>query len=293
METHNPYSKNMKSYSDNPNSIKYYVKRYFTRTQADLVDKTVIDLPAGNGITSTLIKELGATPMPFDLFPEYFTAAGLTCKKADVMHGIPVEKSVADLVICQEGIEHFSDQFAVFKEFNRVLKMNGKLIITTPNYSNLRARMSYLLGETERFNSMMSPNEIDTIWMNNTQDSNQIYFGHLFLTGIQKLRALGKLSGYKISHIEPTRTKFTSLLLLLFWYPFIYSSCYLSYRKNLRKNKGYDFEFQKKVYREIFKLNTNVRILTDSHLFVVFEKESESEQVLKSLKSVHKEFGLT
>ena len=283
----------MKSYSDNPNSIKFYIKRFLIKNQTEIKGKTIVDLPAGNGITSTLIHELGGVPLSFDLFPEYFTAEGLFCTKADVLTGIPLQNGVADMVICQEGIEHFSDQFSVFKEFNRIIKPNGKLVITTPNYSNLRARMSYFLGETERFNSMMSPNEIDTIWMNNTQDSNQIYFGHLFLIGIQKLRTLAKLSGFKISSIEPTKLKSTAFFLLVLWYPFIYLSNLLAYRKNLRKNKGYHPEFQKQVYTEIFKLNTNFRILVDSHLFVVFEKENESEEVLKSLKSVHKEFGLT
>ncbi|MEI6347497.1 MAG: methyltransferase domain-containing protein [Bacteroidota bacterium] len=283
----------MKSYSDNPNSIKFYIKRFLIKNKADINGKTIVDLPAGNGITSTLINELGGKPLPFDLFPEYFTAEGLTCKQADVMSGIPLSNGVADMVICQEGIEHFSDQFAVFKEFNRILTPQGKLIITTPNYSNLRARMSYFIGETERFNSMMPPNEIDSIWMNNTQDSNQIYFGHLFLIGIQRLRTLAKLSGFKISSIEPTKIKSTALILLILWYPFIYLSNYLAYRKNIRKNKGFNSDFQKQVYSEQFKLNTNFRVLVDSHLFVVFEKENESEEVLKSLKSVHKEFGLT
>lgn len=283
----------MQSYSDNPRSIKYYVKRYLLKHQEEFKGKTVIDIPAGNGITSSLLKELGAIPISFDLFTEYFTAEGLSCQKADVLEGVPLGMNSADFLICQEGIEHFSDQFAALKEFNRLLKMNGQLIITTPNYSNIRARMSYFLSESERFNSMMPPNEIDSVWMNNLQDSNQIYFGHIFLIGIQKMRALAKLSGFKIKHIEPTRKTSASMFLLLFSYPCILWSSYWAYRKNLRKQKGYDRDFQKQVYREIFKLNINFRILVDSHLFVVFEKEKESDEVFKSLKSVHSEFGLT
>lgn len=283
----------MKSYSDNPKSIKYYIKRFILKNQSILKDKTVIDVPAGNGITSSLLKDIGANPLPFDIFPEYFTAEGLVCKQADVMQGIPVEAQTADWLFCQEGIEHFSDQFAAIKEFNRVLKPGGKLVITTPNYSNLRSRMSYLIGETERFNSMMPPNEIDSIWMNNASNSSQIYFGHLFLIGIQKLRTLAKLAGFKIVQIESTRLKTTSLALFIILYPKIWFSNYLAYCKNVKKDKGVDAAFQKKVYKEQFKLNTNFRILVDSHLFVVFEKENESNEVLTTLKSIHKEFGLT
>jgi SAM-dependent methyltransferase len=283
----------MKSYSDNPKSIKFYIKRFILKNQTVLKDKSVIDIPTGNGITSTLLKDIGANPLPFDIFPEYFTAEGLTCRQADVMQGIPVGAQTADWLFCQEGIEHFSDQFAALKEFNRVLKPGGKMVITTPNYSNLRSRLSYFLGETERFNSMMPPNEIDSIWMNNASDSSQIYFGHLFLIGIQKLRALAKLAGFKIVQIESTRMKTTSVVILVFLYPKIWFSNYLAYRKNVKKDKGVDPEFQKRVYKEQFKLNTNFRILVDSHLFVVFEKEYECKDVLTSLKTLHKEFGLT
>jgi ubiquinone/menaquinone biosynthesis C-methylase UbiE len=52
-----------------------------------------------------------------DLFPEYFNVEGLTCLRVNVMEGIPLESNSVDCVICQEGIEHFSDQLKVFKEF--------------------------------------------------------------------------------------------------------------------------------------------------------------------------------
>ena len=89
------------------------------------------------------------------------------------MEGLPVEDAFADYLICQEGIEHFSDQLASFKEFNRVLKKGGGLIVTTPNYSSLRAKMSYFLSESERFNSIIAPNELDSIWMSNEDITNE------------------------------------------------------------------------------------------------------------------------
>jgi SAM-dependent methyltransferase len=211
-----------KKYEDNPNSIKYHMKRFLLTHQARFKNKIVVDVPAGNGVTSRLLKDIGAIPLAFDLFPEYFTEHDIECKRADIMEQLPIDKQSADVVICQEGIEHFTDQFKVMVEFNRVLKQNGSLIITTPNYSNLRAKMSYFLSESERFNSIMPPNEIDSIWMSKQHLTNQIYFGHVFLIGIQKLRVLAKLSGFKIKHIQFTKLKTTSLFILLFTYPFIF-----------------------------------------------------------------------
>lgn len=281
------------NYENNPKSIKYHVKQYLIKNKQRISAKTVVDLPAGNGITSKIIKDLGGIPIAFDLFPEYFKIEGITCKRANVLDKIPLENNVVDFVLCQEGIEHFSDQFKALQEFNRILKPNGSLIITTPNYSNLRARLSYFLSESERFNSIMPPNEIDSIWMSNKSITSEIYFGHVFLIGIQKLRVLAKLSGFKIKHIQFTRLKTTSLFLLPFAYPFIFLSSYLSYLKNVNKNKGYDKAFQKSTYKEIFKLNINPKILVDGHLFVEFEKEKNTDDVLDGLKSVHKEFGTT
>lgn len=144
-------------YEDNPKSIKYYVKRFLVQNKERIRGMKIVDFPAGNGITSRIIKEIGAEPFPFDLFPEYFKVEGVTCKKASVSEGLSVKNKFADMLICQEGMEHFSDQLNAFKEFNRVLKKGGILLITTPNYSNIRAKLSYLLSESERFGSIMPP----------------------------------------------------------------------------------------------------------------------------------------
>jgi len=281
------------NHEENPKSIKYHVKKYLHKNKRRFHDKIVIDFPAGNGITTKILKNIGSKPLPFDLFPEYFNIEELECKRANIVEGLPVEDASSDYLICQEGIEHFSDQLASFKEFNRVLKKGGGLIITTPNYSGLRAKMSYLLSESERFNSIIAPNELDSIWMSKQDITNEIYYGHIFLIGILKLRCFGKLSGFKIKHIQSTRVKTTSLVLLILFYPFILLSNWITYRKRLRKNKDFDDKTKREVYNEIFRLSVNPKILVDGHIFVEFEKEKEINEIAKDLKSNHKEFGTT
>lgn len=280
-------------YEDNPTSIKYYVKKYLIANKEFYKGKKVVDFPAGNGVTSKILKEIGAIPIPMDLFPEYFEMEGLNCKRANIRDGLPIEEKSTDALICQEGIEHFSDQYEALKEFNRILKSKGILLITTPNYSNIRARLSYLLSESERFNSTMPPNELDSIWMSKQEVTNEIYFGHIFLIGIQKLRVLAKLSGFRIKKYHFTKIKTTSLFLFPLFYPFIFISNWISYRKNLKKNKDYEMETKKAIYGEIFKLGINPKILVGGNLMVEFEKEKDFEDVARGLKSKHKEFGLT
>ena len=117
--------------------------------------------------------------------------------------------------------------------------------------------------------------------------------GHIFLIGIQKLRVLARLNGFRIRDIYFTRAKTTSMLLMVLFYPFILLSNWITYKKNLRKNNDYDDLTKKVVYREVYKLSINPKILVGSHLMVEFEKERDSADVLNDLKSKHTEFGTT
>jgi SAM-dependent methyltransferase len=277
-------------YEDNTNSIKYHVKLFIRENQQKFRDKVVIDAPAGAGVTSRILKEAGALVHAYDLFPQYFKVDGLTCERANIMESIPVADNFADVLVCQEGIEHFSDQYRVFQEFNRVIKQNGTLLITTPNYSNLQSRLSHFLFETEYFLKMMPANEADSVWMADGSHCREIYFGHIFLTGIQRLRLLAKLSGFKIKRIIFTYPKTTSLVLLPFAYPFIWLTSWWTYRKSIREPSSTPMTLRQQIYREIMQLNTNPRILVDKYLFVEFEKEAQLETVRRTLYSQHRTF---
>lgn len=282
-----------KDYTKDPRSIKYHVSEFLHENHKRIKDKIVIDLPAGNGVTSIILKKLGANPLAFDLFPQLFDAAGIECRYADAAKGLPLANDSADWLICQEGIEHFSDQHEVLKEFSRVLKNKGTLIITTPNHSNLRSKLSYLIGESERFTSHMPPNEADSIWMNDQSLAKGIYFGHVYLIGIQRLRLFARLAGFAIKEIRFTRMKSTSAILFPFFYPFLLFFNSLVYLKNRRKAKVQKNTFRHEVYKEIYKLSINPKILVDGHLFVEFEKTESHDEVLKSLGTIHVKGGIT
>lgn len=255
-------------------------------------NKIVIDIPAGNGVTSKILLDNGAKAEPYDLFPEYFMVKNVECKRADIIDKIPVNNNHADMLICQEGIEHFSDQLKTFKEFNRVLKEKGTLIITTPSYSNLASKFSYLLFESENYKKM-PPNEIDDIWMSDKSITTELYHGHIFLLGLQKLRIIGKLSGFIIKEIKYIRLSKGSVVLLPFFYPFIFVSSYLRYFKNLKKHKELKLSYKKSVYKEQLKINLSAQNLLNHHIFIVFEKEKETKEVDFSNQTIVKPFEKT
>jgi SAM-dependent methyltransferase len=242
--------------------------------------RVVIDLPAGNGETSRFLQAKGFEVHPFDLFPEFFTGDDLKSKFCDIVQGIPFADAGADLIVCQEGIEHFSDQMVAFREFSRVLKKNGKLILTTPNYSSLKSKVSYLLNESEKHSRIMPVNEFDSIWFNRNDNENQ-YYGHVFLIGITKLRLFGKLAGFKISKIHFSELKPSNLILFLIFYPFIVVTNLANYFRNVRKKPH-----AKATYIEMLKLNLNPKILLDGSLVVEFEKELELSEAKKALYQI-------
>ena len=63
-------------YEENPRSIKYHVKKYLIKNKSRFSKKTIIDFPAGNGVTTKNLLSIGSKPLPFDLFPKYFNVEG-------------------------------------------------------------------------------------------------------------------------------------------------------------------------------------------------------------------------
>ena len=275
---------------NNPKSQKFYVRLYLEGIRNDLKGKKVIDIPAGNGATTEMLLEAGADVEPFDLFPEYFMLKDIVCKRADITDHIPVGDNYADWVTCQEGIEHFSDQLRMFKEINRILKNDGHLLLTTPSYSNLSAKLSYLLFESET-HKQMPPNEIDDIWMSDRSVSREIYHGHIFMIGIQKLRILSKLSGFRIQEIRYMRLSKGSLALFPFLYPFIWAASWLTYFRNIKKHPEIPLSSKKEVYREQLRINISPRNLLNKHTFMIFRKETGAGNVDFYQGSVSRPFG--
>ena len=280
----------MEGDSNNPKSIKYHVAKYLDANKPQFTGKLVVDIPAGSGTTTRLLLRLGAHVKAFDLFPEYFEVKGVSCERADITSHIPLQNDAADWVICQEGIEHFSDQLKTLKEINRITKKGGRVIITTPSYSNLAARLSYLLFESEH-NRKMPPNEIDDIWMADKSITSEIYYGHIFLIGNQKIRILGKLAGFNVVEFKYVRLSKGSLFLFPFIYPFILISSLFRFFSNVNKNPSITRAFKKEVYREQLAINISFLNLLNKHTFVILEKTGNAEEVGFSGTNVEKSFG--
>jgi ubiquinone/menaquinone biosynthesis C-methylase UbiE len=65
---------------------------------------------------------------------------------------LPYEDSSFDYITCIEGLEHIENPQQAIREFSRVLKAGGHLIVSIPNILNIEERCKWLLhGYTSHF----------------------------------------------------------------------------------------------------------------------------------------------
>ncbi|MFA7501116.1 MAG: class I SAM-dependent methyltransferase, partial [Sulfurimonas sp.] len=198
--------------------INKYITEY-VKNLPDLTGKVVLDIPCGDGRASYEFKKKGAEVKAFDLFVDFMKLTDVKSNYADLSEDLPVESESIDYIICQEGIEHIPNQLKVLQEFNRVLKKDAILLITTPNDSQVKVRLSNFLLETDLWKKM-PPTEVDSIWFAKN-DTNKLYYGHLFLLGVQHFQTLLTLSGFKTKKRIKTDFSTSSLVLGVIFYPIL------------------------------------------------------------------------
>jgi len=113
----------------------------------------VVDLGAQPFIVSCALKLMGYEVIAYDYDPEPYLNIAKTCGvkvvKCDLeQDSWGMEDYSADCVVFSEVIEHINPYYVthVMAEINRVLKVGGKLIITTPNIASLFRRIKLLVG---------------------------------------------------------------------------------------------------------------------------------------------------
>jgi len=105
----------------------------------------VLDAAAGEGHMTYNLLKMGFIVTPCDINPENFKVEGIKCDKVNLNEKLPYPTNSFDYVVSIETIEHIENPWQLVREFSRVLKPGGKLILTTPNVSNIPSRALYLI----------------------------------------------------------------------------------------------------------------------------------------------------
>jgi len=119
--------------------------RRYQRKYAELFGpgQSVLDIGCGTGLFLEQVREIGATPTGVDSFEpsvEACASKGLNVVLDDVFHFMDTSDDTFDGVMCSHVIEHFTPDkaFDLMRSARRILKPNGRLIVITPNYANIR-----------------------------------------------------------------------------------------------------------------------------------------------------------
>ena len=108
----------------------------------------VLEFGAGTG---TLIGRLAAEGCPCtltgaDLLPRPASMPSeIEWIQADLNAPLPCPDASFDAIISTEVIEHLENPRAVFREFSRLLRPGGQLLLTTPNQESIRSLASLIV----------------------------------------------------------------------------------------------------------------------------------------------------
>lgn len=102
---------------------------------------TALDVGCREGIQTRWLEQRGYRVTPIDKEPLYRPA-----QRVDIEQGLPFADAQFDLLWCSEVIEHLHDVPAALREFRRVLKPGGRMVLTTPCSYFWLMRCASLLG---------------------------------------------------------------------------------------------------------------------------------------------------
>jgi len=215
----------------------------------------ILDAPAGSGAISKKLRDAGFEVYAADIAPELFELPAVHCKRVDLNKNIPYEDEFFDYILNSNGIEHLEDQYTFVRECYRLLKPHGKLLISTPNILNLKARMAIFLLGFPTFHDRPQ-NEVDDYEGG----------GHINNVSYFDLRINLHRNGFKIILVK-THMYSVSAIFLSFLLPFIYASTYRSFQRE--KNRE-----QRKRNKGILKHIFSTDLLFGKKLFILAEKDS-------------------
>lgn len=113
---------------------------------------SLLDVPAGEGALAARLERAGFAVRCCDLYPEIFRVPGIEIRRGNLSGALPYEDAAFDHLTCLEGLEHIENPHQAIREFHRVLKPGGHLVVSVPNILNIEERVKWLLfGYTSHF----------------------------------------------------------------------------------------------------------------------------------------------
>jgi len=204
----------------------------------------ILDIPCGDGWLKNELIGKGWDYHGADLFTSPDIKAFTV---GDLNKELPFEDQSYDYIVCFEGLEHIENYHLAIREFHRILKEDGQLLISTPNILNVKSRKRfYYYGTYYGFPHLFEmPAEGEHCHINPINPSFLLSFAEKY--------------GFKLNSIHPIEIKpkmyrFLISCLVIKFYAFI---------KTINKDKK---------IKDFIRQLTTVNVLLNDGIFVSFKK---------------------
>lgn len=186
----------------------------------DLLSKgkrgSLLDIPAGRGSLAVRLKEKGFDVSCGDINPSTFKVEGIEIRKGDLSQSLPFPAETFDFVTCIDGLEHVENPANAIREFQRILKPGGKLILSLPNYLNIERRLRFL------FTGLVS--KIPLPKRSGKDRFENLWMLHITILTYPVLKLFLEYSGFEVLEIgQDKKKKKMRWLLPLVWLIRLYS----------------------------------------------------------------------
>ena len=105
----------------------------------------ILDCPCGTGALTKQLLERGYKVVTGDYCPDLFKLPGQTPAVFTDLNGkLPFGDERFATVVCCDGLGDLENVYNAVREFGRVLKPGGQLIVAIPNILNIRSRLRFL-----------------------------------------------------------------------------------------------------------------------------------------------------
>src|SRR5437660_12473931 len=183
----------------------------------------LLDVPAGEGALGARLIAAGFEVSFCDLYPEIFRLNVPEIRRGDLNGKLPFDDRSFDYVTCLEGLEHIENPQQAMREFSRLMRPGGHLIVSVPNILNIEERLKWLIyGYTSHFKPITRDGRDR---LRAEHDNREEIAAHVNPIGYSELRYVLEKYGFEIVRLYRDKPKgrtwlywpFVALIRLIAW----------------------------------------------------------------------------